>query len=353
MSNSIIKLLRSDCLESLKLAPELQSKLNNQRIAVIGGTGFIGTWLAEVISALNDDLGCRIQLDLIGRSTSKWLLSNTHLSNRSDIALYSSDIRSSFNLAKDVTYVINAAGIADPRMHSSDPIRMHETHLQGALNSLYSATQLERLQRFVHLSSGLVVGAMQENAGIKERDVGLLDFTRIHNAYAESRRATENLVALFANQHRLAISTARAFTFVGPYQPLETPWAINNFISDSINRRNIKILGDGSTKRSYIYGSDAACWLLKTLTDGKDNEIYNIGGSEVISHADVATLITNQPGNSSTIIYSNFNTDRSFDFYPDLEHVKNTLNLQQAISTLTAIDRTIKWHGNRPLEPKG
>ena len=49
----------------------------------------------------------------------------------------------------------------------------------------------------------------------------------------------------------------------------------------------IRIHGDGTTRRSYLYGSDAAAWLLKVLVAGReDNEVYNIGGSEPVSQGE-------------------------------------------------------------------
>ena len=49
--------IRQDCLDSLRLQPDSAQRLTQHRIAVIGGIGFVGTWIAETLSALNDKLG--------------------------------------------------------------------------------------------------------------------------------------------------------------------------------------------------------------------------------------------------------------------------------------------------------
>src|SRR5471032_630848 len=109
--------LRQDCLASLDTLKGLPGRLAGHRIAVVGGTGFIGSWLAESVAALNDDLDCRVRIDLLGRSATSWSAAHPHLV-RSDITVQSVDARSPFELARDTTLVLFAAGHADPRMHA-------------------------------------------------------------------------------------------------------------------------------------------------------------------------------------------------------------------------------------------
>jgi dTDP-glucose 4,6-dehydratase len=245
--------------------------------------------------------------------------------------------------------VLFAAGIADPRIHASDPFRVHETALQGITHTLSAAERLESLQRFVNISSGLVAGAYPAQQAMRESDIGILDFTRVHNVYPESRRAAENLVSLFANQYRLPVSTARAFTFIGPFQPLDAPWALNNFMRDALSGNDIRLHDDGTTRRSYLYGSDAAVWLLKMLADGRNGEIYNLGGAQAASHSEVATSVAEHTVPTPQLIYKSqpAANGRRQDFLPDLSHIQSTLNVSQAFDVATAIEHTLQWHARR------
>jgi dTDP-glucose 4,6-dehydratase len=341
--------IRQDCLDSLKLQPDLALRLAQHRIAVIGGTGFIGTWIAETVAALNDEMGGRVCLDLLGRSVNIWTSAHPHLASRSDIRLKPVDVRSTFELPRDVTLVLYAAGVADSRAQASEPFRVHETALQGMSHTLAATARLELLHRFVNISSGLVVGGAAQCQALKESDIGLLDFTRVHNVYAESRRAAESLVSAYASQYRIPVSTARAFTFVGPFQALDAPWALNNFIRDALFGQDIRLHGDGATRRSYLYGSDAAAWLLKILIDGQDGEIYNLGGRQPVSHEDVARLVAARTMPVPQVVYKSqpAASGRRHDFFPDLSHVRDTLRLQQAFEAEAAIERTMRWHARR------
>jgi dTDP-glucose 4,6-dehydratase len=167
--------------------------------------------------------------------------------------------------------------------------------------------------------------------------------------YAESRRAAENLVSIYASQYRIPVSTVRAFTFMGPYQSLDAPWAANNFIRDALAGNDIRLHGDGATRRSYLYGSDAAAWILKVLVDGSSGAIYNLGGDRPVSHAEVAQIVASLTVPSPRLVYKSQHvvTGRSQDFIPDLVNVKTSLGLAQAFDIELSIKRTLQWHARR------
>jgi len=348
MHDELRKSLRKDCLTSLEGAKGLPERLKGHRIAVVGGTGFVGSWLAEVVAALNDDLGSKVRIDLLGRGASAWTEAHPHL-NRDFISVQAVDVRSPFELAADTTLVLFAAGHADPRMHASDPHQVFQTSVHGIGHALAVAARLERLQRFVNISSGLVLGGSPGNRALTETDIGVLDFTRFHNVYTETRRAAESLVTAFAGQYRIPVSTARAFTFIGPYQALDAPWALNNFMRDALSGNDIRIHGDGATRRSYLYGSDVAAWLLKLLLDGRDGDIHNIGGLEPVSHTDVANRVAALTNPTPGIQHRSKpgSVGRNHDFYPDLTHTIDRLGVHQTVEINAAIEKSMRWHALR------
>jgi nucleoside-diphosphate-sugar epimerase len=349
MPEAQMRTIRQDCLDSLELQPDLAQRLAQHRIAVIGGTGFVGTWIAETVAALNDELGGSVRVDLSGRSANVWMKAHPHLANRRDVQVNSMDVQTAFELPRDVTLVLYAAGVADPRVHASEPVRVHETTLQGMLHALTATNRLELLHRFVNISSGLVAGGAAQLHALKESDLGLLDFTRVHNVYAESKRAAESLVAAYASQYRIPVSTARAFTFVGPFQPLDAPWALNNFMRDALSGQDIRLHGDGTTRRSYLYGSDVAAWLLRILIEGADSTLYNLGGDTPAGHLEVAELVAHQMVPTPRIVLKSqqFDHVRNFDFFPDLRAVHSQLGLKQAFNTAQSIKRAFQWHAQR------
>ncbi len=348
MLEALQKQIRDDCRTSVAAVEGLAKRLAGQRIAVVGGTGFSGTWIAETVAMLNDEQQAGIRLDLFGLSATKWPDRHPHL-KRNDTVLHAQDVRSSFELPRDVNLVIYAAGIADPRVSASEPQRVFETTVYGLNNTLSAAHRLEDLRRFVNISSGLVAGAQASATGIRETDCGQIDFTRFHNLYAESRRAAESLACAFAGQFRVPLSTARAFTFLGPYQGLDTPWAVNNFIRDTLSGHEIRLNGDGVPRRSYLYGSDVAAWLLQIATSGSDGVAYNLGGAEPVSHAEAAKAVAalSNPAPHIALNSTGRQDARSHDFFADTAFTQEQLGVTVTVDFLGAVQRTLAWHAQR------
>jgi dTDP-glucose 4,6-dehydratase len=339
--------LRADCRLALDAAPQLASLLKGQRIAVVGGTGFAGSWIAEMVALLNDEADTRLRLDLLGRSAGRWLERRPHL-KRDDIALHAVDVRSPFELPRDATLVIFAAGIADPRVAASEPQRVFQTNVYGLDNAMTAAVRLEGIQRFVNVSSGLVAGSGLPPGALTEDALGVLDFTRFHNLYAEARRAGESLACVFAGQYRMPLSTVRAFTFLGPYQGSDAPWAVNNFIRDALSAHEIRVHGDGSVRRSYLYGSDVAAWLLSAAVTGRDGGVYNLGGDVPVSHAQAAEWVAQRTVPAPAIVYKSKPREdaRSQDFFPDVARTMRELGVRVTVGVESAIERTMRWRAD-------
>ena len=341
------RLLREDCGRALGALPDLAKQLCGHRLAVVGGTGFAGSWLAETVALLNDDHGARLQLDLFGRSAAKWAEHHPHLV-RPDINAVTLDARAPFELYRETTLVLSAAGIAVPRVWASEPQHVFQTTVYPLDHTLTAANRLENLQRLVLISSGLVAGAAS-GATVSERDVGMLDFTRVHNVYAEARRAAESLAHGFASQFRLPLSTVRPFTFLGPYQHIDAPWALNNFVRDALGGHEIRISGDGATRRSYLYGSDVAAWLLRAVVAGEDGGVYNMGGAEAVTHSKAARLVSERIQPEPRVVFTGRPRDdqRSHDFVPDLSHTQQALGVRPTMDLVGAVERTLHWHAVR------
>jgi dTDP-glucose 4,6-dehydratase len=347
MLDTMQRLMRADCKASAEAVPGLVEQVAGHRIAVVGGTGFSGSWLAEMVAVLNDEFGARLRLDLLGRSAARWAERRPHL-KRDDIVVHTVDVRSPFELPRDTTLALFAAGIADPRVSASEPQRVFQTNVYGLDNALTAASRLEGIQRFINISSGLVAGAAIPQRGLTEDDVGALDFTRFHNLYAEARRAAESLACGFAGQYRLPLSTVRAFTFLGPHQALDAPWAINNFIRDGLSGHEIRVHGDGAIQRSYLYGSDVAAWLLRASLAGRDGAVYNIGGDVPVSHAQAAAWVAERTNPIPKVVYKSHPKEdrRSHDFFPDLSHTMKELGVRVMFDVPTAVERTMLWHAS-------
>jgi nucleoside-diphosphate-sugar epimerase len=343
--SSKVKNIRLDCLAACSDVSEIKSRLMFSDIAITGGTGYLGTWLAEMISVLNDEFNLSINLHIYARNISDWKLKHRHLSSRSDLKLYSQDVRSAFNFEPQIKYVIHAAGIPNNRIHSSNPLRVYQTTVVGMANVLEAARQLNQLVRFTNVSSGLVNGLDIGSDGISESFGCSIPAGELHNVYIDAKRASESLATIYRSQFNMPVSTVRPFTFAGPYQSLDCPWAINNFLSDALANRPIRIYGDGRVRRSYLYGADAAFWLLRVLIKGVDGGVYNIGSSNPITHKDLASMIASKAKSDSGVLINTLegNHRSGKDFYPNMFNTNHQLRVTETYSLEQVIEKTLNW----------
>ena len=338
--------VRDDCLKSLSAHLPVLQELGGRRLAITGGTGFLGTWITETIAALNDEHKLGIRLDVLASNAEAWAARREHLGRRADVIPRNQDVRSSFEFAGDVTHVIHAAGIPDGRVHSSDPIRVFQTSVAGIGNSLDAASKLSDIARVLNVSSGLVYGGRAGPDGFTEDAFGPLEVGQGSHIYAESKRAAESLCAAYRSQFRMPIVTVRPFTFVGPYQELNRPWALNNFLRDALGNREIRVHGDGATLRSYMYGSDAACWALVALVSGTPGRAYNLGSKERISIKQLAERISGQMERQPAILYRTLPAIqlKQADFFPSTARSELELGLRESLGFPAALAKTIEWH---------
>lgn len=338
--------LRAAC-EKVVTGAEPVLDLKGASLLVTGGSGFMGQWLAELVTTLNDGYGLGCRLTLLSRRAHALEAQNPQLANRADVRLLQQDILQVSELPGDVTHVIHAAGTADGRLHASDPLAVVRTITQGTQALLDSAARLPRLVRLLHVSSGNVIGRQPETIdGIPEGFYGPLDCSRLSSVYAEAKRFSESLCAIYRSQFRLPIATVRPFAFIGPLLSLDQPWAANSFFREALAGGPIRIHGDGSSVRSYMYPSDMAWWLLNILCRAEPGAVVNVGSPHGVALADLARRISSSlPSHPS--IQTSLTPDRRAGvsrLVPDVTTATDGFGLQITVDLDTAISETLRWH---------
>lgn len=340
-------LVREDCRNAVKGQEKLVAALKNDAILITGGTGFMGTWLAEMLTCLNDEFSFQSKIYLLARNTDDFQKKLPHLASRKDVVLIKSDVRRIADVPKDVSWIIHAAATPDNRAHSSYPTETMSTIAEGTAVVVRATDRCSTLKKFLNISSGLVSGTQPwDMEHVSESYVGAPVLGAIASCYAESKRFAEMYCGAARSEQKLPIVNARPFAFIGPYQSLKTPWAINNFIFDALTTKIIRVLGDGQTVRSYLYASDMSFWLLRILTDGVCGQSYNVGSPDGISLEKLATLIAGyfDPEPEIRLHESAASAARRTRFVPDVSLVAKTLNLSVKTTLKDAIERTIAWN---------
>lgn len=342
--------LWEDCARSLgpdgaeRLAP-----LRGGTLVVSGGTGFVGLWVATLCALLNDRYDYGIRLVLIARNEATLADKAPHLRGRSDTRFMAEDVRRLIDLPAETTWVVHAAGTPDNRFHVGHPLETVQTITEGTHRVLRAAERCGELRMIAHLSSALVYGSRSAEAGaIAEDQFGALDPAAVSSIYAEAKRCSETLCAAARGEIRVPSIIVRPFTFIGPFQAIDAPWALNNFLHAALNDRSLRILGDGRTVRSYLYGSDAAYTLLRMLTGARAGGIYNLGHPEGISLGDLAEMVVRKTGKPLEIRRDTGGALLGVSrLVPDMGRCAREFGFKPAFTLSEAIDRALAWNRAR------
>ena len=270
-----------------------------------------------------------------------------HLSDRADIEILPADIRYLSDLPKATRWLIHAAGTPDARFHSTNPVETMLTIADGTAAVLRAAERCSDFRMLLNVSSGLIYGSQPfDMEKISESYQGSVACGVSSSAYADSKRFAETLCAAARSQARIPVMSVRPFAFIGPYQSLDSPWAVNNFIRDAMSGNSIRVLGDGQTLRSYLYASDMAFWLLKMLTGGSQGDVYNIGSSSPVTLSSLAEKVASHFSPNPAIVLragTATNVPKSI-FIPDVDKAKQRLGLDVTVPLDEAIKRTVQWN---------
>jgi dTDP-glucose 4,6-dehydratase len=157
---------------------------------------------------------------------------------------------------------------------------------------------------------------------------------------------SETICKSYKSEFHLPITIVRPFAFIGPFQHLDKPWAINNFIRDAILGGPIRIIGNEHSSKSYMYGSDLANYMLNILVFGKIGEAYNVGSSKSITLIDLANKIKNIINTEIEIKVksSKDNYSKTIFDIPQTSKIENELNIKEAFGIDEALRRTVLWN---------
>ena len=347
MKQAAIQLLQDDCARVIQEHIADLDLLRDATLLVTGGSGFMGGWIAEMVCHLNDVHRKNIRLKVLARNRARFQERLPHIAAKPYVEFIQGDLRDLVDLPRDVNYIVHAAGDPDNRTHSTNPVGTMINIADGTRALVQAAERVSDLRMMLNVSSGNIYGGQPaELARIPESYQGAPACGAAESTYAEAKRYAETLMTAARCQSRLPILIVRPFAFVGAYQPVDAPWAVNTFINDALQKRPIRVLGNGQTVRSLLYGADMALWLLVMLVRGKTGQIYNLGSDTGVTVETVARLVAaqSQPRLEVLLNAAPSRNIPTSTLVPDTSAAARDFGLKALTDLDTAIQHTLKWH---------
>jgi dTDP-glucose 4,6-dehydratase len=331
----------------LEHTESLWEELRDGRVFVTGGTGFFGRWMLESFLHANDELGLGARVAVLTRAPGVFARRAPHVTGHAATTLHSGDVSSFESPDEPCTHVLHLATetVLEPSRAAS-----FATAVAGTKRVLEFADE-SRARRLLFASSGAVYGPQPPDCErIPEEYAGAPSLQDVSAGYGHGKRAAEFLCAVAAAETDLAVTIARCFAFVGPLLPLDSNFAIGNFIRDALSGDRIAVQGDGTARRSYLYTADLAVWLWTILFRGESSRPYNVGSEADLSIAELASLVSDvlEPGLPVEIARSPTPGAPPARYVPATGRARSELGLGDLVRLDDAILRTARWYRDPP-----
>lgn len=339
-------------VEDLDLAVDMVgshwARLDGMRLFFTGGTGFVGIWMVSVLLRALDRGLLRAEATLLTRDAGKFSARAPEIASHRSVRTMEGDVLGEGWSLDGCSHLVAGATEASAAMIREQPRLMLETIVDGTRRTLDRAASFG-VSRAMFISSGAVNGPQFDTPRASESDFFGPDPLSLRSVYAEGKRLGEMLFALSANSS-FSVSIARLWAFVGPLLPLDTHFAAGNFLRDAMAGAPIRILGDGTTVRSYQYASDMAAWNWVILASGRETTAYNVGSDHGVTTLELARLCDRLAGGAGIEVLGTPDPSRRIDRYvPDTGLFRREFAFGAGSDLAESLSKTILWHrkGNR------
>lgn len=337
--------LSADLDHVLPQTSGLWEDLREARVFMTGGTGFFGCWLLETFLWANDHLELDASVVVLTRDANAFGRKAPHLACHPAVTLIDGDV-CTFELSGEAfSHVIHAATYTTSTDDDRDRVPMFDTMVTGTRRTLELARR-SGAKRFLLTSSGAVYGQQPAELGhVSEEYAGGPDPANARQVYAEGKRASEMLCAVYADAHLQPV-IARCFAFIGPYLPVDANFAAGNFIRDGLQGGPIRISGDGTPYRSYLYAADLAIWLWTILLRGQSMRPYNVGSAAALTIKELADLVAHTfvPAVPIAVARAATAGASAERYVPAVTRAETELGLRLTVPLADGIRRTVDWH---------
>lgn len=270
-----------------------------QRVVVIGGNGFLGSFLIERLK--KDGYKKIVVLDLSSNKVPEGVTFKKYNLGKNTNGLE--------KIVKKDDTVIHLACSVIPLTSEKNRLRDAEENIIGSLNLLEICAK-KKIGRFIFISSGGAVYGDNSGKPFIESDE-----LNPKSSYGVIKVAIEKYVTSLSNIYNINYTILRLSNLYGrKFLDSRQFGVVDIFISKCLNNEVIQIWGDGENVRDYIHIDDAVDFLMQTIKNDSISGIYNIGTGIGTNLNQVAKIVEKNTGKKLAILYlKSRNTDVKYN----------------------------------------
>ncbi len=297
-----------------------------KKVLITGGSGFIGTKLAEI----NHTMGNQVEVwDVLTNVESNYSIYNVNLSNEDEIT------QRLQQFCPDI--IFHCAGSADVRVSVENPKLDFERNVALTHNLLFALHKLNfHAVKMVFLSSAAVYGnpvslPISENALLNPL-----------SPYALHKIMCEEICTYFRKNYGIDVRIARIFSAYGNGLKKQIFWDMYQKV---VKTDELNMFGTGAESRDYIHVDDVVQALMLIARQNKgEHYIYNVANGEEIKIKDIASLFATCAGiPESSIHFDGYVREGDpLNWCADISELKR-LGYQKKVSIQDGISDYYKW----------
>ena len=312
------------------------------KILITGGAGFIGGNFCHYMLEKHpeDEYVCLDALTYAGNmETLADIIENPHFEFVKGNICDKELVEKLFEEEKfDV--VINFAAETHVDRSIENPKVFLESNIIG-VQTLMDACRKYGIKRFHQVSTDEVYGDLP----LDRPDLFFTEETPIHTSspYSAAKAGADLLVMAYHKTFKLPVTISRCSNNYGAYQFPEK--LIPLIIKKAQNDEKLPVYGTGENVRDWLHVLDHCSAIDLIVRNGKDGQIYNVGGHNERTNLEVVKTILKVLGKPESLI--SFVTDRPGHdrrYAIDPTKIETELGWKPVYNFDTGIVETIKWN---------
>lgn len=303
------------------------------KILIMGAAGFIGTNLAMELIKNSED-----EITVLDEKREYFSNYPNDVMSRVRLIELPFSIETEFSQCmynQDIVYYLISTN--NPTTSNYDIGKELADNITIAIHVLEACIKAG-VKKIIFLSSGGTVYGKDACCPIAESEK-----TQPINSYGLQKLTIEKLLYLYYHLYNLDYSIIRLSNPYGPYQrPDGKLGVITTFIYRALNNQKVKVFGDGTAVRDYIYISDAIHAIQNIAVSGNAKyHVYNVGSGKGTSINQIINYIIHELNMAVDVEYKDFrNVDVAVN-YLDISRYEEEFGKLEQISLIEGMKKTM------------